>query len=142
VTDEMDDIRTLFEDELTDHGTFTRDPEGTRDDVRDTATGRLVPPPGDADPVYSGPCRIGPLPRARRSYDEAGAEVYPGESLVRVPMSAPALLIGDTFVLDEVGEDGDQSLVGRPFVVTGVGRSSRAALRRLTVLDKERGPRT
>lgn len=121
----LSSIGNIAEDFMIDACTIRRDPQGTSDDTWDANSGTYTALVGDMDVLYDdGPCMI--YMSGGNTEDTRGS--VPGSMgnfVVEIPMSAafdPHEL--DVIEVTAMHPEGDQTLIGKTFVVQSVSKGS------------------
>lgn len=128
---------------MDDTCTITYDSSGTRDDVLDDVTGALVAPDPDTVTVYDDTtvgdggrdlgarCKVSPLRIDPSRSQEGGLDVQSRAYQGSLPWDAPAPEEGALLTVTSSRRDPD--LVGKEFIVRGVGFSTFLVSRRLVL---------
>lgn len=120
---------------MTDSGIMRR-PSGRA--AQDPVTGSQGPGFTDlftltADPVYGGGAKIQTRNLVTRDVEAGGRTTVTVRVELHIPISAPAVMVGDVWEHTAVGEGSDPQLVGRKFRVTAPVGKSKATARRFEV---------
>ncbi len=126
--------RKIAEAAMVDTCIVYRDAAGSADDTLDVLTGSLTQPIDDQTTVYQGPCLLRTENVQARRDDEGGATLGRRLHAARVPVSAPAMILGD--ILEVLASAHDPLLVGRRARVLDAGVNTFAITRKLTLEDQ------
>lgn len=114
--------RKALEKLMDDTCRVTRDPSGTSDDAFNQDTGVYTPPPNDVSTVYEGKCLLSVQGNVGRDANRGGGTFQVVGYKLQIPVSAPALRVGDWVELLSSRRDptsvGKRFQVGRPQYAT------------------------
>jgi hypothetical protein len=121
--------RAFASEVLIDSCTVYGDDSGG-DPVFDDDLGRVVYP--DDDVVWQGDCSVSANLGIAAGYQVRSDDLLAESTyVVRVPLDAVGLAVGQVVVIDHIHVGGDRDLLGLNLTIDSIGRRSHAVLRRL-----------
>jgi hypothetical protein len=111
------------------------------DPVFDDDLGRVVYP--DDDVVWQGDCSVNANLGIAAGYTTRSDDLLAESNyVVRVPLDAVGLAVGQVVIIDHIHVGGDRALLGLELTIDSIGRRSHAVLRRLRCSLRSPAPPT